>query len=195
MGDQDEQKPTVHVATMSGLAAEAVFGAVVVWQHYSHAPDWFEDAKTEAAKPGANARRKEIVFCVCFAESYLYEWVLGDVLGRDLTKLPTYFPENRRRGIYDKWKDIPKQLKGEGLIAAVPDASDAHGRDWRRLTEYRDGLIHAVASKPQGGGFMPKPTKTELDQLAPGWAFGVVVEHVRRLNTAAGTKLPAWFAV
>ena len=53
---------------------------LTVWQNFRFAPDWFEDTRQEAGVSGTPARRREIVFAVCFIESYLYEWVLNEVL-------------------------------------------------------------------------------------------------------------------
>ena len=48
------------------------------------APDWLRDARSEAMLlEDIDSRRREIVFAVCFIESYLFEWVRDDVLCRN----------------------------------------------------------------------------------------------------------------
>ncbi len=169
---------------------------ITAWKHYRHAPDWFEDALREAQSAGHNARRREILFAVCFADSYLAEWVIVDVLQRDFIQSRKYLPSRDRRGVTDRWKQIPKQLLEDGFIPAKPDLGDPHGMEWLRLVDYRDGLVHANASRPETAGltaeWMPRPTKSELDTIEPGWALNVVLERVRRLHQAVGTQPPPW---
>ncbi len=165
---------------------------ITAWKHYRHAPDWFEDALREAEAAGHNARRREILF----ADSYLAEWVIVDVLQRDFVRSRNYLPSDDRRGVTDRWKEIPKKLLEDELIPAKPDLGGPHGTEWLRLVDYRDGLVHANASRPETAGltaeWMPVPTKSELDTIAPGWALRVVVERVRRLHHAVGTQSPPW---
>jgi predicted RNA-binding Zn-ribbon protein involved in translation (DUF1610 family) len=67
------------------------------------AQSWFEDALREANTPDdAHARRREIVFAVCFAETYLFEWVRDEVVRGDVQKLNIYFQPGKFRGIEDK---------------------------------------------------------------------------------------------
>jgi hypothetical protein len=180
---------------------QASVGIPTVWQTYSWARAWFEDTLKEASVPAdseqkRHARRREILFAVCFAESYLFEWVRDEVLKRDFSRLSAYFPQGRKRGVFEKWKDIPEQLRDEGLIPKVPQRGDVHSGDWRKLIDYRDGLVHARASRPetksQSSEERPAPTVAELDDTPPGWAVGVVREQVRRLHEAAGTSPPEW---
>ena len=59
-------------------------GTVELWATASFARAWFSDALEEAGVVNdSDARRREIVFAVCFAESYLLEWVRDVVLSRD----------------------------------------------------------------------------------------------------------------
>jgi hypothetical protein len=166
---------------------------VQLWVNYRHAPDWFADAVREASEPGHHARRREIVFAVCLADSYLAEWVIASVgPGGDRS----YLPSGDRRGVTQRWKDIPKDLVRDGVIPATLDLN-VDAVEWRRLVNYRDGLVHANASRPEQLGvdqpeWMPMPSKSELDNLEPGWALGVVVERIRRLHQAVGTDPPTW---
>jgi len=181
--------------------AQASVGIPTVWQTYSWARAWFEDALKEASVPAEreqkrHARRREILFAVCFAEGYIFEWVRDEALKRDFSRLSEYFPQRGKRGVFDKWKDIPEKLQEAGLIPKVPQRGDVHSEDWRKLIDYRDGLVHARASRPetksQSPEERPAPTVAELDDMLPGWAVGVVREQVRRLHEAAGTSPPEW---
>ena len=68
--------------------------------------------------------------------------------------------------------------------------------DFRKLVDYRDGLVHASASRPETDSQpekeKPLPSKTDLDKLFPGWAVQVVVTLVKRLHDAVGTPPPDW---
>jgi len=139
-----------------GISGTEALGELTVWLTYPFAPEWFEDALHEA-KTGTNhnARRREIVFAVLCAESYLFEWVRDEVLDgrRDFEKLVIhlnkYFPPGSREGVRDKWKDVPKKLKNDNFIPAVPDLSQPYWRAFRRLVDLRNGLVHARASRPE----------------------------------------------
>ena len=180
-----------------GIASAVVFGTPTVWQNYRFAPEWFNDAIHEA-RTGRDhhSRRREIIFSVCCAESYILEWVLVDVLKRDYQRLSVYFPPGKKRGVKEKWKDIPKDLLRDGLISATPQLNDRDWANFLELIDYRDGLIHAGASRPENPSIpaseLPVPSKTHLDNLLAGWAIGAVVAMIRNLNRAAGTSDPDW---
>jgi hypothetical protein len=169
-----------------------------VWQAYPFALEWYADALREARIVGDhNARRREILFAVCCAESYLLEWVRDEVLKKDYKRLIDYFPPGRRRPVVAKWKEIPKQLKKDGLIPGVPNYGENWWEEWRELVEnYRDGLVHASSSRPESSSQTPKsnpaPSKTALDQLPAGWAVGVVTSLIRNLHHSVGTPVPSW---
>jgi hypothetical protein len=183
------------------------FGEVTIWQNYRWAQHWFGDAAAEAQRQATgdairHARRREILFAVCFAESYLFEWVLDDVLKHDFKALESFFPHDqrgRKRGIREKWKKVTKLLLDMGRIARLPAAGDRQSQAWNTLIEYRDGLVHAVASRPATASRPPDqgpiPEVSELDRLSAGWALGVAREQVRRLHQAAGTEMPSWLNV
>jgi hypothetical protein len=167
------------------------------------ARDWFDDARHEATKETAGARRKEIIFAVCTLESYLLEWarevlLSGHSTAELLSKLEEYFPTNERKPITDKWKDVPKALCRDGLIKGTPDLS---GQTWQEFTErvynyYRNSLIHASVSRPQekvlASSTPPSDWKAELARLPAGWAIGIVAGLMRNLNDKAGTPTPDW---
>jgi hypothetical protein len=175
-----------------------------LWTTYNWAREWFADAVVEAKVTGneaaaRSARRREIISAVCFAESYLFEWVRDEVLKRDFDRLLTYFPSGVRRGADEKWREIPKRLHADRLIPHTPDFGGPHGEEWGTLLEYRDGLIHAAASRPaqHPPANEPRtvPSAAHLNHLAPGWAALVVKERVERLHHAAGTPPPAWLVL
>lgn len=168
-----------------------------VWLSISLARDWFEDALKEARKgQGHDSRRREILFAVCCAESYIFEWVRDEVLNRQFNKLPKYFPPSKKRGVTEKWKDILKQLKFERLIPNRPNFGGQQGVEWKTLVKYRDGLVHAKASRPQKNSQpeeqKPVPSKIQLDSLEAGWAIQIVIERIRCLHRAVGTAAPSW---
>src|ERR1700722_12245320 len=117
--DQKEPSPPVpHTVTtdaaMAGenLAAGSVKQAIPAeWLATSivmadFARDWFDDARNEATKETAAARRREIVFAVCALESYLLEWARDILLSKFsaaelLSKLETYFPKGQKHPITD----------------------------------------------------------------------------------------------
>ena len=64
------------------------------------------------------------------------------------------------------------------------------------MTEMRNGLVHARASRPetaqQPQEEKPIPSKGDLDQLPPGWAIKVVIELIKNLHRSAETFPPSW---
>ena len=195
----------IRPVSASAIGISSVVGEVTLWVSYSFASEWFEDALHEA-KTGDNhnARRREIVFAVCCAESYLFEWVRDSVLDRsDFVKLVEdlnkYFPPDSREGVLDRWKGVPKKLQSDRLIPTVPNLSQAYWSDFRRLVDMRNGLVHARASRPgtvqQPQKEKPLPSKGDLDNLQSGWATNVVVELIKNLHSTVNTPTPSWLVV
>ena len=200
--NEKAEKPPTQYIYVPSIESEARVGMPTVWQTYSFAPEWLEDAIEEARADGNhNARRREIIFAVSFVESYLFEWVRDQVLNRDFDLLAMYFPPSQKKGIRDKWKDVPKKLKSDGAIPAAPDYSRAPGQeywsDFNDLVDMRDGLIHASSSRPETnpqppGVPGPHPSKRLLDQLQAGDATKAVVALVRHLHSTIRTTAPLW---
>ena len=76
--------------------------------------------------------------------------------------------------VTDKWKEIPKQLSKDCLITGSSVLENpGYWGEWLKLIEYRNGLIHARNSRPETASLdekeKPKPSKTRLDNMAPGW--------------------------
>lgn len=170
---------------------------VTPWKHYSFAPEWYHDALHEAAVGHDHAsRRREILFSVCCAESYLFESVRDDVLHQDFTKLSTYFPQSDRTGIRVRWKKVIRAVHRDRLISEVPDFSTSSWSDFTSLVNYRDGLVHGKSSRPDTHALpqeeRPLPSKSHLDELMAGWAVTVIGNLIRALHRASGTKPPSW---
>ncbi|MFW9889121.1 MAG: hypothetical protein ACFFER_13125 [Candidatus Thorarchaeota archaeon] len=170
-----------------------------IWLSDNFAEDWYRDALYESQKDkDYHSLRREIIFSVCFAESYIFEWARGIL---QLDELSAYFPPEPRfkddpryrRKLKNKWKEIPKELYEEGKINADPEL-DLSGLG--TLLRYRHGLIHAAASRPKTKSkkeaSKPFPTKEDLKKLKSGWAMQIVVHLVENLHEAIGTPLPEY---
>jgi hypothetical protein len=172
------------------------------WAADSFAEDWFNDACKEAGvKSDANARRREIIFAVCCAEAYIVEWVRDEVLKCDFERLNEYFPPGEGTKVIEKWRDIPKKLVENQLITCSPNLSQGEGQkiwnDFQNLVKYRNGLIHARASRPdtdsQSKEEQPIPRAHFLrNELEAGWATGVVCRLAKHLHDVTGTSVPKW---
>lgn len=90
-----------------------------VWIAASFAREWFADALREAAGSDEQSRRREIVFSVCFVESYLFEWTRDRVGPKEATD--TYFPPGVWSGVRDRWKRVMKALEENAKIPQQPD--------------------------------------------------------------------------
>jgi len=192
-----ERKQPPQVIRPASIPSEEAVGTPTVWLTYSFAPEWFSEALNEARSRGAPAStRREIVFAVCAAEAYLLEWVRDDVLDRDFNGLRRYFPWNQRRGILERWKDVTKRLHADGRIKALPAWGGREWQDFVELVSYRDGLVHANASRPATArlaiGELPFPTIAQLLSKPPGWATTTLVTLVDLVHRAVGTHAPTW---
>lgn len=194
--DDKSQSQTLDVQSVEHIMTlDAI--AITVWLTYSFVPEWYQDAFKEAKiSNDHNARRREIVFSVNFAESYLVEWVRDDVLHRDFNRFFHYFPAGARHTAIEKWRDIPKHLHKDKLIPHVPDLGRPYWEEFNKLVDYRNGVVHAAASRPDTSSLSPiekpLPPKSVLDQLEPGWALRIVIELIRQLHKAVGTTPPSW---
>jgi hypothetical protein len=181
---------------LTGVAAASAIGTLTPWVTYHYAREWYEDAVREAGQPGYASRRREILFAVCAAESYILEWVRDVVLNQDFPKLLEYFPVGLRRGVCDKFRQIPKQLVDDGRLPARLDCGGREFAAFNDLVDYRDGLVHASASRPQTTAWPPDqqpiPTRGELVDMTPGWAVGVVRALIMKLHLDTNTPLPDW---
>lgn len=163
-----------------------------LWMTYSFAPEWLADAKAEAKKSHPSARRREIIFSVAFAESYLVEWVRDEILQRNFQKFFELFPAPVKLSAKDKWREIPKKLVNDGQLKGKPNLQSIFWTNWITLVDYRDGLIHAVSSRPCGTSSTPLPSVDKLAALKPGWAVNVAIELIATFHTASDTEVPDW---
>lgn len=208
MTDQ-ETKPPAQVIRPVGIPSGVRFGSHTVWGHVNVAQDWFEDAWAAARAPGLRARRHEVVFAVCFAESWLYEWVRDVVLPRRLHGQfdtgdgfelvnKTFRPEDRNMGIRERWTAVYGRLKADGLVQRPLNYKKAQQSAWNKLAELRNGLVHGETSRPyiQGEPGQPKVTHDDLARTAPGWAIETATQHAMRLRDvlprSAQQQWPAW---
>ena len=83
---------------------------VTFWRSDNYAEDWYRDAVAEARSGGGHdARRREIIFASCFAESFIFEWTRHKL---KIEEIDDYFPSKSqrkhdlryRRKLLDKWK-------------------------------------------------------------------------------------------
>jgi hypothetical protein len=173
-------------------------GETRLWLASTFAPDWFKDSAHEAASSGRDARRREIIFAVCCAESYLLEWVRDEALNQDFARLEKYFKLGDGHGVRKKWKEVPKQLHTDRLVAGHPDYGKPFWQSFDRLVDYRNGLVHAGASRPDSNVLAPEdkakpePTPHDLEAMPQGWPTRVVVALVRELHASVGTTSPTW---
>jgi hypothetical protein len=205
-GQADENEGLKEVSSIAGVAFEALHGVShAVMTPYealsvqTFAPNWFADCRFEidrtvpsTDREHVSSIRREVIFAVCLAESYLFEWVRDEVCGRNFEEVQAYFPIGAKRGGYDKWNDIPKQLARNGRIPHSPDFGGPHGTEWQRLLDYRDGLIHASVSRPKAAVDEKEPSYHTLRGVRRGWALAVVIERIKRLHDATHTALPEW---
>ncbi len=193
----DESSGSHVIVPLTGVVAIGSVGTPTAWLSATFASFWFLDAKSEAiGTADTQRRRREITFAVAAAESYLLEWVRDEVLKSNFVLLNDYFPPGERRPVTEKWKETTKALASNGLIPSAPNFAGKTWDEFRRLVEFRNGLIHARASRPQTAGLaeseMPVPSMEELQVLKPGWAVGVITNLIRELHSAAGTREPDW---
>jgi hypothetical protein len=193
--------PTVHPPPIRievhAIASLEAVGELTLWKYGTLAPEWFKDAVSEAKKANDQAaRRREIVFAVCVAESYLFEWVRDQILAQDFKSLNEFLPPDDRRGIRERWKEVIANLKKQGKIKRQPAWGQRFWMEFSRLVEMRNGLAHARASRPSTDGLgdkeQPFPTLDELQRLPAGWATRTVITVIREVHQAVGTPPPAW---
>jgi len=167
-----------------------------LWAWSAYAAFWFKDALHEAKLDDPDARRREIVFAVCVAESYLFEWVQGKVLCYDFSQINRYFPPRKHRNVTERWKEVLSELFNDGKIKAVPDWSKPFWSDFSKLTTMRNGLVHGGASRAettqQSRDEKPYPSIGDLRTMDAGWPTRVVVSLVKELHNTVGTPPPTW---
>ena len=138
-----------------------------LWKYGTYATSWLTDAQKEATVGGEDAMRREIVFAVCAAESYLSEWVRDEVLKSDFgsRRLNHYFPVKKNIGIVDRGRYVIEHLNEDGTISGQPDWVNPFWLEFTKLVDFRNGLVHGRASRPDTEGLKPneKPEPTVED--------------------------------
>jgi hypothetical protein len=207
----DEKRPPAVAG--SGKVVVAVPARVkgIGWAYSTFAWAWLHDATREASDPGREARRREIVFAVCFLESYLFEWVRDYVLRRDwqvheeaLRALGRYFPPGRRIGIERRWVNVVQLLENDRDLQVRYDFGTG---SWNRVVELvrmRDGLVHGAASRPAtrpraaghgtGSPSQPQPEPQLLTEMPPGEPTRRVLRLLRETHAAFDEPLPVGLA-
>ncbi|MDY7041405.1 MAG: hypothetical protein SVX38_11130 [Chloroflexota bacterium] len=189
---REQEAPTV--VPMNVLELKVKANAVNVLSAANLAKDWFADAVNEAQSETEDAIasvRREIVFVVCFAESYIFEWA-RDVAG--MGEVTKYFvkKDNRWEKLKVRWKEVPLRLFEEGLVKTETEPRIDWG-DMGVVTTYRHGLVHGAASIPVGledEREKPEPTLNDLNKKGQGWALGVVLDLVKQLHDKTQTPMP-----
>ena len=173
--------------------------APTIWITSSFAQSWFDDAKKESNTLGKDARRREIIFSIAFAETYLLEFIRDKILNSDYSKLDDFFPPEDRRGVTEKWKEIPKDLLSKKYISNLPDLGQQYWVDWLKIVDHRNGLIHARASRPDSASIpvdtRPKPDSSTLSNMDPGRALTVTIKMITEFHKAVGITLPEWLNI
>lgn len=176
------------IRNAGGLPSAEQVGQPEIWTTVSFSQAWLRDTYFEAIQEGPDHRRKEVIFAICFAESYLFEFVRDVVLALDFRSTPRYFPlaTRRNRGIKDRCKDVLKQLYQDGKVKGTPNWSEAFWFDFCRLVDIRDGLVHASISRPDTEdlpkGARPSPLPADFYALQPGWALSKAVSLVKVIH-------------
>lgn len=187
-------------ATLPMITAEIIASP---WIYRSFAKSWFKDALHETQNTSDhNSIRREIVFAIAFAESYLFEWLRDDILKKDFNKLSTYY--NLFYTIHspiEKWKKIPKKLYNDGLIQSIPKIKDIK-QEWNefiKVVKYRNGLSHGASSIPKNLSLLsdvsPTPPIGKLHKMKPGWAIKTMSELIEQFHKAANMPIPEWLHI
>jgi hypothetical protein len=169
---------------------------VNLWISENFSAAWFNDALKESKIINdQNARRREIIFAVCFSETYLFEWTRNIVGVRNILN---YFPvtqkqdkKRHKRSLLRSWQEIPQELFNDTMIQSNPKINL---RELNKLINYRNGFIHAHASRPITENLpeeeKPCPTKAEVEGLPSGWALKMVVDIIKDLHQELNSAAP-----
>jgi hypothetical protein len=164
-----------------------------LWINGIFAPLWFRDAICEARH---GSPRKEVVFAVSSAESYLLEWVRDDVLSSKYRELNKYFPPDKHRPTTDRFKEVLNSLYNDNRIQVKPDFQKDWWAEFTTLLRLRNGLLHASSSRPSYAGQKksegPYPSRTDLDHLNKVQAVGIVIKLIKYLHQISCSQEPEW---
>lgn len=190
-----------------GPSFTCTIGEVKFWLGTSYSEFWYRDAVREAQGSDEHAIRREIIFSVCFLESYIFEWTRDLLTSHNYKpdKVNDYFPpESRckndpryRRGLKEKWKCVPAELFDDEVIPTKPDlVSSEQWNEFCTLMKYRNGFIHALASRSSTDSLnskaKPVPAVGTLRDRPHGWAISVAEKLVKKLHQDIGTPCPIY---
>jgi hypothetical protein len=172
------------------------------------AQNWYEDAlnEVEAAKADRdiNFVRREIIFAVCFAESYLLEWARDSVFKGNTdekTMLIKEYFRKRNESLTERWKRIVKEICSKVLKVSSLNFGESYWDEWLKLVDFRHGFSHGRESIPYGTdppdkNFYHMTSPGEAAGLKVGWATRTVFNLIYKLHEvtdrATGTKPPSW---
>lgn len=201
-GDGDEKKLKHHVLKAETGRYVLTGFPVSLWITGNFSEAWYEDVEREASlSDNIHARRREILFSVCFLETYLFEWT-RDIVG--LGNINDYFPYEKphkrdptikryMRGLKENWRALPKELFDEGKIRADPKLKI---ENLKLLIAYRNDLVHVHVSRPQSSSqpseLNPRTSPADIERLSPGWARDIAKNLVLDLHKVLGTTPPTY---
>lgn len=184
------------IGSAGGIASAGGFGSPEVWITSNFAQEWLCDTCLASMQEGRRYRRIEIVSAVCFAESYLFEFVRDAVLQRNFRPLDKYFDPNRHQGVKDRFTTVLNALKKDNKITDLPDWNKPFWREFHQLVNLRDGLVHGAFSRPHRSDLrqrtMPKPTVDDFYKISPEWAMQVVISVCKELHCVTSHLIPEW---
>lgn len=186
--------PAQHIGAQGFDSSQ--FGDATAWQVQSLAPAWFEDAVEQSRLDGVAARRREIAFSVAAAECFLFEVVRDRLMGSDRALLEELFPVGNYSNVREKWKNVAARLFERGVATRRHEFGDAAWSSFHRLVDFRNGLMHARASRPVTGdtpeNAKPMPSPEEMQTLEPGWPSATAAKLIQEFSITLGVAKPEW---
>lgn len=196
--DNSQKKPEPNIIQMDAAQTGTSTFLAYILVEANLAKEWLADTLKEADRETADtigSIRREIVFAVSFAESYIFEWA-RDVAGS--TQVLQYFNHNEPfETVKQRWQRVPVRLHQAELIKTESKPTINWGT-MGEVTQYRNGLVHGVASIPSGlkseKPEPPKPTPTlaDLSRRGQGWALSAVLNVAGQLHRQTDTPPPQY---
>lgn len=196
--ENERKKAEPGIIEMQATVVGTITASAYIVAEANLAKEWFADMVREAERQTEDivgAIRREIVFAVCFAESYIFEWAREVAGSHEVIK---YFKFREPfEDVKQKWKTVPAELHEKGLI----DTESEPSIDWGQMgevTKYRHGLVHGAASIPSGLKTeedeppQPMPTLSHLRRRGQRWALAAVLKVVEQLHRETDTPLPEY---
>lgn len=169
----------------------------------AYAQFWWEDTCSNIPPVGASHDekghfvRRQIVFAICCVESWFFEWVRDDVLD-EFEEAEDYFDE--LRSVPRRIKEVCRELYAQGELANEPEfGKSATWDQFIELLKDRNGLVHAVASRPYAvvGELTeveqePRPKPGRRLELAPAGPAQIVLSTVALIAGFDDQPPPDW---